>query len=102
MLNYEHLPRQSFTEPSLVAPTLKSNFSTEQAGAASKKFLVLLFTERPFCCFVLAAFFFSAQENDLAVMFSALCFFFQKRLLTLLAESLAVIGNCCYRKHADR
>lgn len=79
----------------------EEQFFIEQAGAVSKQFLALLFIERPFCSFVLAAFFLYTREWSCCDI-QCFVFFFQKRLLTLPAESLAVVGNCCFRKHADR
>lgn len=76
VLNYKPLLRQSFLESSLVVSTMKSNFSNERCGVLSKWLLaVSIFIEKPFCCFWLIGVFFCAQENDLAMTFSALLLF---------------------------
>lgn len=56
---------------------MKSNFSNERCGVVSKWLLAMfIFIEKPFCCFWLIRFFFCAQENDLAMTFSALLLVF--------------------------
>lgn len=62
---------------------------------------MLPFIERPFCWVLLIGYFLCTGEwscHDIQ------CFvgFFQKRLLTIPAESLAVMMNACYKKHVDR
>lgn len=66
---------------------------------------MFIFIEKPFCCFWLIRIFFCAQENDLAMTFSALLlvfvvlFCFQERLVTILAELLTATVNSCFKKN---